>query len=379
MPYKTEDGRIFDNQNDAQNYANNLAAVRDAENRAASLARSNRIGDYNNLLGLFNKRDWSGIIEYYEKNKWNLQYSFMQTPHAGRVRTLAEAVINNDYVLAFLMGEWGEPYTRDERENGQIICRCAMEEGKKIWEKQNGRAMTDADLKQVRIDYVEKELADFAGKRGYCGASDAKDWEELNGRKITKEDMIRITGKPLKIGEGYSSSSKSSSSSASTYGDQRGVFLSIVFALVCGLGSFLTLKMIFNLLSGNGVNIITIGALIFGFIITFIAWRNRKNVLFVLMLVIGVVGYLNLFGIIGNKTPKAKTETTQSANTNPSAEITKNVNFRKGPSTNDEVIRQLKQGDIVILTGEVSGGWTQVTRDGEKGWVSNEYLKVWEK
>jgi hypothetical protein len=114
--------------------------------------------------------------------------------------------------------------------------------------------------------------------------------------------------------------------------------------------------------------------------VTYSAWRNKRNILFIILLALIIPGYI---GFIREKFPQSPkpqtTETTQSTNTNPSAEITKNVNFRKGPSTNDEVIRQLKQGDIVILTGEVSGGWTQVTRDGEKGWVSNEYLKVWDK
>jgi uncharacterized protein YraI len=60
--------------------------------------------------------------------------------------------------------------------------------------------------------------------------------------------------------------------------------------------------------------------------------------------------------------------------TTETAEMTGNANFRKGPSTNDAVIRQLKKGDFVILTGEVSGGWTQILRDGEVGWVSSKFL-----
>jgi len=65
-----------------------------------------------------------------------------------------------------------------------------------------------------------------------------------------------------------------------------------------------------------------------------------------------------------------KTETTQSA----TATVTANVNFRSGPSTNDDVIRQLQQGDKVTLTGEVSGTWTQVSHNGDIGWVSTEFL-----
>jgi len=66
----------------------------------------------------------------------------------------------------------------------------------------------------------------------------------------------------------------------------------------------------------------------------------------------------------------SKTSTQQSA----SATVTTNVNFRSGPSTNDAVIRQLQQGDKVTLTGEVSGTWTQISHNGDTGWVSSEFL-----
>jgi len=60
------------------------------------------------------------------------------------------------------------------------------------------------------------------------------------------------------------------------------------------------------------------------------------------------------------------------------ATVTGNANFRKGPSTNDQIIKQFMKGDIVILTGEVSGGWSQILRDGEVGWISSEFLSKWE-
>jgi uncharacterized membrane protein YebE (DUF533 family) len=57
------------------------------------------------------------------------------------------------------------------------------------------------------------------------------------------------------------------------------------------------------------------------------------------------------------------------------ATVTSNVNFRAEPSTGDNIIRQLRQGDTVTLTGEVSGGCTQVLHNGDVGWVSAEILK----
>jgi uncharacterized protein YraI/tetratricopeptide (TPR) repeat protein len=68
--------------------------------------------------------------------------------------------------------------------------------------------------------------------------------------------------------------------------------------------------------------------------------------------------------------PKPKTATTQTQTTTTNA----NVNFRTEPSTNGKIIRQLKQGDTVTLTGETNGGWTQILHNGDTGWVSTEYL-----
>ena len=58
------------------------------------------------------------------------------------------------------------------------------------------------------------------------------------------------------------------------------------------------------------------------------------------------------------------------------ATITQNCNFRRGPSTNDGVIRELPQGASVTLTGETSGTWTQITHNNDTGWVSTQFLNV---
>jgi len=92
------------------------------------------------------------------------------------------------------------------------------------------------------------------------------------------------------------------------------------------------------------------------FIIGMIICRSEKRLKIVKLAVI-LVGLIAI-GVLGNKTlPKIKgVIPTQTAITQ-QADITQNVNFRKGASTNDEVIRQLKKGDTVTLTGETSGGW----------------------
>jgi len=244
-----------------------------------------------------------------------------------------------------------------------------------------------ADFLKIKIAKFEKEISDYVSNNGYCWYYDVDKWEELTGRKLTRADKIRIVGKPFKIKKPDSDSSSTTSSSGNDV-EPRGKFLSAVFGLVCGLGATLAVGWVIINMTGMAKlpAIPGIIMIVVGFIATFDSYRWKKNVVFLVLLALSVPGWLIMFRIIPehvNLRQLIKPATTQTAttntNVNPSAEITKNVNFRKGPSTNDEVIRQLKQGDIVILTGEVSGGWTQVTRDGEKGWVSNEYLKVWEK
>ena len=57
------------------------------------------------------------------------------------------------------------------------------------------------------------------------------------------------------------------------------------------------------------------------------------------------------------------------------ATTTSDVNFRSGPSADSSIIRALPSGTTVALTGETSGGWTQVTYGGQTGWISSQYLR----
>jgi chemotaxis protein histidine kinase CheA len=82
----------------------------------------------------------------------------------------------------------------------------------------------------------------------------------------------------------------------------------------------------------------------------------------------------NIFNLFG----KSAASQTAHANGSATAAVTSNVNFRKGPSTDNAIIRQLKQGDTVTLTGETSGGWTQVSHNGDIGWVSSDFINMGE-
>ncbi len=103
-----------------------------------------------------------------------------------------------------------------------------------------------------------------------------------------------------------------------------------------------------------------------------------------MLLALSVPGWLVMFHILPERinirqSIKSATTQTQSVTITQQADIINNVNFRKDPSTGDNIIRQLKKGDTVTLTGEVVEGWTQITHNGDTGWVSSEFLKVYGK
>jgi hypothetical protein len=69
-----------------------------------------------------------------------------------------------------------------------------------------------------------------------------------------------------------------------------------------------------------------------------------------------------------------ETAVTATPTVNAKITLTTDVNFRTEPSTGDNIIRQLLQGDTVTLTGKTSGSWTQIKHGSDTGWIRTEYL-----
>jgi uncharacterized protein YraI len=112
----------------------------------------------------------------------------------------------------------------------------------------------------------------------------------------------------------------------------------------------------------------------------FIFARSRGNrILLITLVALSVGGAITLteppfpFNLSRNKAAAEETDDAQTA-AEQTATVNSSVNFRAEPSTGNNIIRQLRQGDTVILTGETSSGWTQVSHNGDTGWVSSEFL-----
>ena len=177
-------------------------------------------------------------------------------------------------------------------------------------------------------------------------------------------------------------SSASSARSASTFQPARqtggsssskgNIVLAILLGLVSAVMLLLTSIMLINNLSA--LVTLALWAVVFaaGFILFFIAWRNRKTVMIIILAALSIGGMLYAFS--RPSSPKPAAAQTANANGNAAATVNANVNFRAEPSTGDNIIRQLQQGDTVTLTGETNGGWTQIQHNGDTGWISTEFL-----
>ena len=235
MAYETNDGQVFNSQIDAANNANRLAAYSKAWVETGKKANEQHFlmvkgtnSTYNKMVKYFNENDWKAVIEIYNNNKSDLDYNARYVPHAWRLRDIALAIINNDYVLAFKAGKWGEKYTGDDEAEGNEICQAALAHGNKLFEIQHGRTATENDIMQMKITNEErtfvqdiKNFNDHVAKYGFKPdeyyqkstldriSYNIKDWEILTGRKMTKDEQIRICGQifPTRSNSGGKSTS----------------------------------------------------------------------------------------------------------------------------------------------------------------------------
>jgi len=401
--YKTSDGREFDRERDGRRWQDYLdTGIFRADNGfyVGDMSRSGMLHGYGRFTFdqgdifeghyHYNKRQGEGKMNFADGSSYEGDYYNSKMHGKGKYTWANGAVYEGDWEddkrhgKGKYTGEDGEIYEGDYangKRHGEGKCTYADGSVKEGYFYEGDFIGNDlADFVKIKIERFENEISEYVSNNGYCWYYDADKWEELTSRKLTKAEKIRIAGKPFKIKKPDSDSSSTSSRSNNVV--PRGKFLSAVFGAVCAFGGALTIGWIYNSITGAAKFPIIpfLIILVAGFIAVFDSWYLKKNILFLVLLALSVPGWLIMFHILPeriNIRQSIKSAITQTLAITQQADITSNVNFRKGPSTNDEIIRQLKQGDTVTLTGEVSGGWSQITHNGETGWVSSEFLKVW--
>ena len=401
--YETNDGQQFKYESDAQKHANNLAVER-AEDRARYDARkASDLEAGNQIVRNFNAGNWDAVIEGYGITDRDVGHLLGYKLYI--LRSIAYAK-KGDYKNAFKALGYFWTFNVEEHDDYHDVpkaesCRerglderirlgtWAVEEAKKAFANAHGRTMTEADLAEILEAFIVELLQVYeAHGAGYIWAArtiptSINWWENITNRKLNKAEQIRISGsafpKDLKkiAGSRWSASSSSSSNySSSSYSDEpRSIgskLLGILFGIIGAVVLLAIVMILLSILDNPILNLLgLLGSPVAGFILGYKLSRSLAAKLIILALLIGggIFVWYNL-SLLGPFSGKAQTVSETAA----TATVNANVNFRKEPTTGDNIIRQLQQGEIVTLTGEVSGGWTQINHEGDTGWISTEFL-----
>jgi uncharacterized membrane protein YeaQ/YmgE (transglycosylase-associated protein family) len=170
-------------------------------------------------------------------------------------------------------------------------------------------------------------------------------------------------------GSTYSGGYSPSYSRSSGYRDKGGIIGSIIIGIIgafCSVYPSSFLAMIIPI----DPNFIEIPLAILVFIICFKIWRNNNKGRIMKIAVI-CVGFI----IIGHVSNKMGAKITNSFTTKTTATVTSDVlNFRTGPSASHDIIKTLKKGDTLTVTGAAENGWVPVKHGKDKGYVSAELI-----
>jgi serine/threonine protein kinase len=169
---------------------------------------------------------------------------------------------------------------------------------------------------------------------------------------------------------------------------------SVIFSLICtvaiALGTWALLERVFKpspwWILGTSI-VIGISSFLFIKSLAFKDGHRPVKIYTVLILAtVGLVFFINIprpadtlpfmerigFGGNGNLSPVPDELTIQTAIVTSDA-----LNFRASPSGSGELIKTLKRGDILTITGEATeNGWIPVEHSGDSGYVSTEYINI---
>ena len=198
----------------------------------------------NQIIKYYNEKDWKGVIKEKEEADKSLKgkgYGITYLhPVVYYLEKIARFNINDDYISAFVFAQWGKPYT-GTNENEKEFYPVFIKEGKKIWEIKHGRKMTDEDFLKLHVETCEKSIVRNINENDIEWIWKYVDeWEELTNRKMSKEEQIRIAGKPFPKRGKSSSSPTTSSGKKGKGGVVVIVMIIIIAALYFGRGFLLT-------------------------------------------------------------------------------------------------------------------------------------------
>ena len=233
--YRTNDGKTFTNRDEAQRHANYLVTMVDSADAQNARLKAEYHGYF--LIAQqaqkdFNAGNWDAVIKAVDKQEALIGRFHSSTkitslyPIVGYMKYIALANRDGNFTAALEKTNWGKPYNGKDDYERQLHAET-LEAAKKAWAKKYGRVMTDADIAQLisakndsKVVEYEKMLSKYINSvsiedfRNYPGETQQQlvenkinwinscieNWEKRTGRKLTRQEQIRIAGKPFSKG-----------------------------------------------------------------------------------------------------------------------------------------------------------------------------------
>jgi hypothetical protein len=125
---------------------------------------------YKQVAIWFDAHDWNGVIKARKAIPDFLYENFIKRkfPVIRLMISIAQANIDNDYLELLFLANWGNYSTKiDNFTNHYIdeniaksVLQTSLYIGKQLFEKANGRIITDTELTQLHVNVLEKSMAD---------------------------------------------------------------------------------------------------------------------------------------------------------------------------------------------------------------------------
>ncbi|GHU05393.1 hypothetical protein FACS1894147_11520 [Spirochaetia bacterium] len=364
--YRTEDGRTFTSEYDAQGHANRLAA--DSAKHAAEVSA-------------FNQRNRERWAKSQEAEKLREQGEYDQA-----IQLNSELIVENYeyYNIGIAHLNRGRSYSdKGDYDRAMEDLDKAIE----IWnvKVRDGSSSSDRVQWLPHAHYFRGEAYRLKGNTEQAIADYKMAADFWTPKTETQHALTALT----KLGVNYTPmprptikpGSDSTTGSRGTTGRSSGGF-GFIGRTVCGVIGAVIFGSIAGFFRSDLVNTI---APLAGFVIAFhiMALAGKKRMNLVVKLVIAVV--LGLVITIGrgglpslksqipflNSIPAAATQSASTATVTSDA-----LNLRAEPSASGALLKTLKKGDTLTVTGDAANGWTPVEHDGAKGYVSAQYIKI---
>jgi uncharacterized protein YgiM (DUF1202 family) len=195
-------------------------------------------------------------------------------------------------------------------------------------------------------------------------------------KTVSVSDEANEIGKILGQNANAAPSAKSTSPKSAPAGKPKlNGFLSFILGGAFAFGIVALIASVKTFITDNPMDGLPfIIGIVVCFVISFIVLRNKKILLIIILLVLSAGGYYTFYRAMQGL-PPLPFPSNQIASAQTVTVTSDALNLRAEASGSSAVVKTLRKGDRLTVTGEAANGWTPVDHEGAKGWVSTQFVE----